>query len=109
MMAHPARTREGLWRQYRSLFEYAQVETLTGGRARGDDEGPSTPNRPILDAVMLCELREYMAPQLLREVWGYGAFVMSRTVLRKLHFIQLVVRSKRVPTAAGPSHLELVV
>ena len=37
-------------------------------------------------------------------------FVMSRTVLRKLHFIQIVVKSEREITAAGqsrPSRSEL--
>jgi asparagine synthase (glutamine-hydrolysing) len=63
----PARTRAGLWRQYRSLFERADVRRITGVDPPPDDQGPDAAGRPILDVVMLCEIREYMASQLLRD------------------------------------------
>ena len=63
----PARTQAGLWRQYRSLFERDQIRALTGLEVEPDDEGGEAGEGTILDTIMLCEMGEFMTPQLLRD------------------------------------------
>jgi asparagine synthase (glutamine-hydrolysing) len=57
ILRHPARTRAGLWRQYRSLFERDEIRAITGVDAPPDDQADD-PHRAMLDVIMLCELRE---------------------------------------------------
>ena len=92
MIAHPARTREGLWRQYRSLFQREQIGALTGTQPRPDDEQPAIGSEhPMLDVVMLCELREYMAPQLLRDS---DAFSMCSSLELRVPFVDHLLMSR---------------
>ncbi|HUF24477.1 MAG TPA: asparagine synthase (glutamine-hydrolyzing) [Vicinamibacterales bacterium] len=91
IMREPARTRAGLWRQYRSLFERAAIRRLTGVEPPPDDQGPDVPGRSMLDVVMLCEIREYMASQLLRDS---DAFSMCDSLELRVPFVdhQLMAR-----------------
>lgn len=63
----PAATRAGLWRQYRSLFERADVRRISGVDPPPDDQGADAPAVPMLDVISRCEIDEYMSPQLLRD------------------------------------------
>jgi len=67
IIREPARTRAGLWRQYRSLLERGMVRDVTGIEPPADDQGPDDPRMPMLDVIMRCEIEEYMASQLLRD------------------------------------------
>lgn len=91
IVRQPARTRAGLWRQYRSLFERADVERLTGVEPPPDDLDADDAARSILDVIMLCELREYMTPQLLRDS---DAFSMCDSLELRVPFVdhQLMAR-----------------
>jgi asparagine synthase (glutamine-hydrolysing) len=80
----PARTRAGLWRQYRSLFEREHIREITGLEPPPDDQGDDPPARDMLDTIMLCELIEYMAPQLLRDS---DTFSMCDTLELRVPFV----------------------
>lgn len=67
IVREPAHTRAGLWRQYRSLFERAEIRRLTGFDPLPDDQEADDAARPMLDVIMLCEMREFMCSQLLRD------------------------------------------
>lgn len=67
IVREPAATRAGLWRQYRSLFERAEIRRLTGVEAPPDDQAADEPDTPILDVISRCEIEEYMGSQLLRD------------------------------------------
>lgn len=67
IVGRPAATRQGLWRQYRSLFDRDDVGTLTGQSAPPDDREPDDDRVPMLDVIMRCEIDEFMGPQLLRD------------------------------------------
>lgn len=86
----PARTRAGLWRQYRSLFEHADVRRLAGADAPPDDQEPES-SAAMLDVVMLCELREYMLPQLLRDS---DAFSMCRGLELRVPLVDHVLMAR---------------
>ena len=67
IIREPARTRAGLWRQYRSLLERRTVREVTGLDAPADDQESDDPRMPMLDVIMRCEIEEYMGSQLLRD------------------------------------------
>ncbi|MDQ3069284.1 MAG: asparagine synthase (glutamine-hydrolyzing) [Acidobacteriota bacterium] len=84
MAACPAHTRAGLWRQYRSLFERADVRAIIGIDAPDDDRGADDADRAMLDVVMLCEIEEYMGAQLLRDS---DAFSMCDSLELRVPFV----------------------
>lgn len=67
IIREPARTRAGLWRQYRSLLERGMVRDVTGVEPPEDDREADDPRMPMLDVIMRCEIEEYMGSQLLRD------------------------------------------
>ena len=80
----PARTRAGLWRQYRSLLERAEIRQLTGLDPMPDDQGPDDAGRPMLDVIMFCEIQEYMCSQLLRDS---DTFSMNASLELRVPFV----------------------
>ena len=84
IVREPARTRAGLWRQYRSLFERADVRAIAGADAPPDDQAPDDPAMTLLDVVMLCEIEEYMGSQLLRDS---DAFSMCGSLELRVPFV----------------------
>jgi len=91
IMREPARTRAGLWRQYRSLFERAQIRAITGIDPPPDDQASDDPARPMLDVVMLCEIEEYMASQLLRDS---DAFSMCDSLELRVPFVDHLLMTR---------------
>jgi len=88
ILRDPARTRAGLWRQYRSIFERRQIRGLTGIDPPSDDQTPDDPKHPMLDVVMLCEIQEYMASQLLRDS---DAFSMCDSLELRVPFVDHIL------------------
>ena len=84
IVREPARTRAGLWRQYRSLFERADVRAIAGADAPPDDQAPDDPAMTLLDVVMRCEIEEYMGSQLLRDS---DAFSMCGSLELRVPFV----------------------
>nr|MBA3949156.1 hypothetical protein [Acidobacteriota bacterium] len=64
-------------RQYRSLFERDAVRAIAGVDAPPDDQAPDDGGVSMLDVISLCEIEEYMGPQLLRDA---DAFSMCDTL-----------------------------
>src|SRR5690606_7736338 len=67
IVAHPAQTRAGLWRQFRSLFERRIVRLIAHTDPPSDDQDPDDPRVPTLDVIMPCEIEEVMRARLLRD------------------------------------------
>jgi asparagine synthase (glutamine-hydrolysing) len=91
IIREPARTRAGLWRQYRSLFERREIERLTGHAPPPDDQATDVTRRSTLDVVMLCEITEYMSAQLLRDA---DAFSMCDSLELRVPFVDHVLMAR---------------
>ena len=91
IVREPARTRAGLWRQYRSLFERREILRLTGEPAPPDDQATDVARRPTLDVIMLCELTEFMTSQLLRDA---DAFSMCDGLELRVPFVDHLLMAR---------------